>query len=146
MNSKLATHPVPAPSTRTLARRRWLVVLAAMAAAVAAWTIAHPLLNIDLLVEDGSGSTRQVSHLAVTLSSLFAGLVGWAVLGTLERLTARAHLVWRVLASLVFVVSLAGPFSAVSNDATVVLLGLHCLVAGILIVGLPPAGGREPTR
>ena len=38
-----------------------------------------------------------------------------------------------------FLVSLGGPFAAVTPEATVVLLVLHVIVAAILIAGLPRA-------
>lgn len=53
---------------------------------------------------------------------------------------------WRVIASVVFVVSLAGPLAAVTPAATAVLMSLHAIVAGILIWGLPRHTGtrRDP--
>lgn len=126
--------------------RRWVTVLAAMAAAVLAWTVADPLLGIDLLVDGGAGPAREVGQLAVCLTALAAGLAGWALLSVLERTTSRAHTVWRVLASATLVVSLAGPLAAVTAEATVTLVVLHVVVGAILVLGLPPAGGRDLSR
>jgi Family of unknown function (DUF6069) len=125
--------PVPGFIRR---RRRWFTVLAAMAFATAAWAVAVQLFGVDLVVQSFSGTTR-VSSLAVILASLGAGLSGWVLLGLLEKRTPRASLVWRVIAIAIFVVSLLGPLTAVTPAATAVLLGMHVIVAGMLIWGLP---------
>jgi hypothetical protein len=125
-------------AARARVRRRWLTVLAAMAAATASWSVAVPLLGVDLVVRQGSGSL-QVSALAVVLASLAAGLGGWLLLALLERWTRQGRIAWRVIAALVLLVSLLGPLSAVDATATAVLIGLHCLVGAILILGLPAA-------
>ena len=44
---------------------------------------------------------------------------------------------------LVFAVSLVGPLAAANPAATAVLVGLHGIVAGILIVGLRRTSGAE---
>lgn len=117
-------------------RRRWLTVLASMATATAAWGIAESLLGIDLAVRDAASSVQQVSALPVTLVSLVVGLAGWALLVLLERWTPKASLVWRVIAAIVFLVSLLGPLTAVTPAATAVLVGMHGMVAAILTWGL----------
>jgi hypothetical protein len=122
--------------------RRWWTVLGAMAAAVATWTILDPLLNIDLALKAGDGSTQQVTQLATTLVSLFAGLAAWGTLALLERYTDRARTIWTTVAVLFLLISLLGPLGAVSTGATVGLLALHVVVGGILIVGL----GRTARR
>lgn len=48
-----------------------------MATTVAAWTVAVPVLDIDLAVRQSPQTVREVGHLAVTLASLAAGLAGW---------------------------------------------------------------------
>lgn len=137
-----------APPRWLVHRRRWLTVLVAMAAATLVAGIAGPLLDVDLVVRL-DGSTRQVSNLAVTLTSLVAGLAGWATLAILERWTRHARRLWTAIACLVFVVSLAGPLAAVDTAATIVLLTLHSLVAAIVIWGLrrsgPTAGRGDPS-
>lgn len=84
----------------------------------------------------GSDDERQLSNLAVTLTALVVGLAGWVLLTLLERWTDRARSVWTVTAAVVFAVSLLGPLGAVTARATAVLIGLHVLVAAILIEGL----------
>ena len=132
-------------------RRRWLTVLTTMAAATAVAAIAGPLLGIDVVVKLAGSGEREVGIFAVTLTSLVVGLLGWATLALLERWTSRARGVWTVIASTVFLVSLAGPLAAVTPAATAVLLCLHVLVAAVLIVGLrtstwPAEKGRTSSR
>jgi hypothetical protein len=136
-------HTRHAATSARVRRRRWLTVLTAMAAATASWAVAVPLLGVDLVVRQGQELLR-VSALAVTLTSLAAGLSGWLLLALLEKWTSQASIEWRVIASLVLLVSLLGPLAATEVTATAVLTGLHCLVGSILIFGLPRAGAAHP--
>ncbi len=136
----LGCRPV-APASK-VGRRRWLSVLLAMAAATAVTGIAGPVAGIDLTVETGSGAFT-VEPLYATLTSLAAGLAGWALLELLERWTANARLVWAVTACGVFLVSLLGPLSATTLAAAAVLTGLHALVA--LVVGWGLCGSPRPS-
>lgn len=117
-------------------RRRWAAVLTAMATATAVWGIANSLLGLDLAVQRDAQTVQQVSSLAVTLTSLGVGFAGWGMLALLERWTRNARLLWTVLAVAVFVVSLLGPLAAVTPAATAVLMGMHGIVAVILVWGL----------
>src|SRR5680860_1867064 len=145
-NPNVAPDP-SAWSRARLHRRRWATVLTAMATATAGWGIAESLLGIDLAVRSGAATVHQISSLAVTLTSLGAGFAGWGVLALLERWTSRPRLVWTVVAVVVFVVSLLGPLGAVTTAATVVLMVLHGVVAGVLIVGLRrTTAGANPLR
>ena len=118
-------------------RRRWLTVLAAMAAATATWGVAESLLDIDLAVRRAEQTVQEIDSLAVTLTSLAVGLAAWALLEVLERRTSNARLIWRLIASGVLVISMVGPLAAVTPAATTVLLIMHALVGGILIWHLP---------
>lgn len=126
---------LPPQSPPRVRRRRWFSVLLAMATATAVSALADPIAGIDLVVEAGDG-TRTVDQLPVTLTALAAGLGAWGLLELLERWTRRSHLIWRVVACVVFVISLSGPLAATTDAAIAVLTGLHLLVGGILMVGL----------
>lgn len=128
-------------TTRARHRRRWFTVLTVMATATAGWGILHSLLHIDLAVRQG-GRVQHVDSLAVTLTSLVAGLLGWLTLTVLERRTERPRLVWRLLAGGVLLVSLTGPASAVSVSAGLALLALHVVVGVGLLVWLPGPARR----
>jgi Family of unknown function (DUF6069) len=60
----------------------------------------------------------------------------------LERFTARARRAWQAIAGLCLVLSMAGPFDAVTTGATVALLSLHVLVGGTLLALLPRTAVR----
>lgn len=64
------------------------------------------------------------------------GLAGWGFLAVLEKSTARAGRIWTIIAVAVLAFSLLGPLVAVTTAATLVLLGMHVLVGGVLIAGL----------
>ncbi|KQX65677.1 DUF6069 family protein [Angustibacter sp. Root456] len=117
-------------------RRRWFTVLAVMACATAMWGVLHSLLHIDLAVRQG-GRVQQVDSLAVTLTSLVVGLLGWLTLTLLERRTQRAVRVWRLLGAGVLLVSLTGPAAAVSLSAGLALVSMHLVVGVGLLLALP---------
>src|SRR4051794_12590408 len=109
-NTAHLSPPVPRPPAARgrLHRRRWFTVLAAMAAGTAAWTVAGPLVGVDLVVRSGD-HLQHVGQLAVVLTSLLVGLAAWGVLALLERFTSHARGLWRALAPPVLAPSLAGP-------------------------------------
>lgn len=145
-----ATPPDPATVGGGTRRRRALVVAGACAAALAGWFLAGPLLGIDLAARSapGAATTQEITAASVILSSILAGLAGWALLALLERLTTRGVMVWRWLAGVVTLLSLFGPLTlAQGTGATVVLPLLHLAVAGVLLVALPgarPGGAGRP--
>ena len=143
--SDSTTRAPRAPTTRP-ARQRALVVAAASGAAVVGWTLAVPLLGVDLQVRSGTGGDQSVGLTAVVAASLTAGALGWALLALLERRTARARTVWTTAAAAVLLLSLLGPLTgARTASAAVTLLALHCVVAAVLIVGLRRTRPRART-
>lgn len=132
---------IPSRATRgpRVHRRRWLLNLATMAAAVILWTIAVPIAGIDLTVTI-NGERQEVTQLAVISTSLLAGGAAWGSLTLLELLTVRARTIWTWLASVVLVLSLGGPLAATNAAATGVLVLLHLVVGISLIAGMPIVG------
>lgn len=96
-------------------RDRLLTVLAATAATLLGWVVAVPLAGVELAARGGDGAAQRVTPVAVAVSTLLAGLAGWASLALLERLTARARPVWTVVAVLVLALSLLGPVARASG-------------------------------
>jgi hypothetical protein len=121
-------------------KSRLLVVLGAVLATVVLWLLAEVVLGTDLRAPamDGAGDNQDVNVGAVIISALVASVVGWGVLALLERFTRRGWLVWTVLATVVAVISLGGPFSGsgVSTGNRLWLAAMHVAVAAILIPGL----------
>ncbi|MET7804573.1 DUF6069 family protein [Micromonospora chersina] len=129
------TTTTPAVTAARPARRRdrALAVLAATAATLAVWAVAVPVAGVDLAVRSG-GTEQSVTAAAVGVSTLLAGLAGWALLALLERVTARARAVWTGAAGLVLLLSLLGPLGGgVGAAATLTLVALHLAAAAVLV-------------
>lgn len=129
--------PAPGPAEAAGRRvRRALAVTGAMTAALALWTVVGPVAGLGPEVRM-EGEVRPVGAGSVIAASLLAGLAGWALLAVLERLTRRPGRIWTPIALVVLVLSLLGPAgpAAGTTDLTV-LLGLHLVVAAVLIPGL----------
>lgn len=134
---------IPSTTTRPARRRdRLLTVLAATVATLLGWTVAVPLAGVELAARSG-GVEQRVSPVAVAVSTLLAGLAGWALLALLERFTGRARTVWTVVAVLVLLLSLLGPVSGgAGGAATPTLVVLHLLAGAVLVPGLRRTAGR----
>ncbi|MDG4800734.1 DUF6069 family protein [Micromonospora sp. WMMD980] len=128
---------MPATTVRPARRRdRLLTVLAATAATLVGWAVAVPLAGVELTVRGGGGEQR-VGPLAVAVSTLLAGLAGWALLALLDRFTGRARTVWTAVAAVVLLLSLLGPLTGgVGRPAMVTLVALHLLAGAVLVPGL----------
>lgn len=135
MATSITPGRVTAPSHRQL-RRRAFAVTAAVLAAFVVWAVAVPLLGVQLTVRitPGSSSVQTIGAGFVLAVSLLASLLGWGLLVALERRTRRAGAVWTVAASVVLLLSLAGPLTAaVTPGGKVSLVVLHLSVATALI-------------
>ncbi len=127
---------VTAPPPQRQLRHRALAVTAAVLAALGMWAFAVPLLGAQLLVQTtpGTSNPQTISAGLVVAVSLLASLLGWGLLAALERLTQRAATIWTVAASVVLLLSLAGPLTAaVTTGGKLTLLLLHLGVAAVLI-------------
>lgn len=119
-------------NTRT---RRLLVVLASAAGSLLVWTAAAPLAGIDLTV-DQAGTPLTVGPFLVALAALLVGFAAWGLLAVLEKFTARAGMIWSIIAAAVLALSLTGPLAAVTTGAMLALMGMHVVTGGVLIAGL----------
>jgi mannose/fructose/N-acetylgalactosamine-specific phosphotransferase system component IID len=126
-------------TTSTSARRtgRAITVAAAAAGALLLWAVNDPWAGIDLAVRRGA-TTQHVSPVAVVVTALIAGLAAWTLLALLERTVRRPVLPYWIIASIVLILSLAGPLgSGVDTSSRLVLVGMHLTVGAALIGGLP---------
>ncbi len=122
-------------------RDRALVVLGTIVAAVAVWVVSVLLFGVDLrAVQDGAMQTIGVG--AVVAAAAVPSLLGWALLAGLERFSRRPKTIWTVVAVLVTVLSLAGPFSSAATTGSAVSLALMHLVVGAVAI----LGFRRTTR
>lgn len=134
--------------TQQPTRRRLLLAPAVMAAAALVWALVELGFGYDLRAPNmGDSPGMDIGAGAVLASSGLAGLAAWASLAALERWSPRPRLVWTVLASVVFLVSLGGPLGGEGIDTAnqVILITLHTVVALGLIPGLAATakGGRR---
>ncbi|WP_431935262.1 DUF6069 family protein [Micromonospora sp. RP3T] len=127
----------PSATVRPARRRdRLLTVLAATVATLLGWVVAVPLAGVELVARSGDGE-QHVTPFAVAVSTLLAGLAGWALLALLERFTGRARTVWTAVAALVLLLSLLGPLGGgAGGPATVALVALHVVAGAVLVPGL----------
>ncbi|MFG2332165.1 DUF6069 family protein [Streptomyces sp. NPDC048604] len=133
------------PTGTAPARTRALAVVAAVVVDGLIWLLASTVLDIDLRIPDGPGSTT-TSELylpAVLIGSAVVSLLGWGLLALLEKFAAgRARTIWTAVAVAILLLSLFAPlFGAgltAGNRATLVLL--HLTVGAILV----PAFRRAP--
>ncbi|MGR6322687.1 DUF6069 family protein [Micromonospora soli] len=132
-------------TTRTTARRtgRAITVAAGAAGALLLWVVNDPWAGIDLAVRQGD-TTQHIGPAAVVAAALIAGLAALGLLALLERIVRRPARTFRIIASIVLVLSLAGPLgSGVGTSSRLALLGMHLTVGAALIIGLP---GRRNCR
>jgi len=118
-------------STGTRRLHRAGSVVAAAAGAGVVWLIASAA-GVDFLLSDSTG--------AVTISLpvvLIFGVLGWATLAVLERLTRRSRAIWTITAAAVLALSLPPIFLEDATTATKIALVLvHAAVAAVLIPAL----------
>ncbi|BBH69817.1 hypothetical protein ACTI_65020 [Actinoplanes sp. OR16] len=122
---------------------RAITVAAGAAGALLLWAVNVPWGGLDLTVRQG-GAVQEIGPVAVVVTALLAGFAAWGLLAVLERLSARPVPTYRIIASILLVISLAGPLgSAIGLSSTLVLVGMHVTVGAALIIGLP---GRRNCR
>ncbi len=130
----------------TIARLNWtraLGVVGAVAAAVAVWAIAVPLLGVELLVRFGTGAPESVGIAYVLGASVIGSLAGWALLVLLERRTSRARTIWTAIAVVAVLLSLSLPlYAGVSTSTKITLAVMHAGVAAVLIPVMRRGSGR----
>lgn len=121
-------------------RARAAAVGGAILAALAVWFVAEVVFGLDLR-SPAAGASEQaedVTAIQVVFAAAVGSLAGWALLAVLERVTSRPRRVWTAIATLVLVVSLAGPLSGsdITTANRLMLVLLHVVVAAALIATL----------
>lgn len=115
--------------------RRLLTIAAAVAATLAVWLAAVPILGVELAARAG-GRTIEVGPGAVVIATVVAGLAGWALLALLERLTLRARAIWTAIAAAVLVLSMLGPLGGIGAASQLTLALMHLAAGAVVIAGL----------
>ncbi|MEU4159125.1 DUF6069 family protein [Actinoplanes sp. NPDC026670] len=119
----------------TRRRGRAATVVIGAASALLLWAV-DSWGDIALTVRQGD-TIQQVGPLAVVVTALLAGAAAWALLAVLERTVRHPARIYRIIASIALLISLAGPLSGTDLGTRLALLGLHLTVGGALIIGLP---------
>lgn len=135
------TQAVPARGARALA------AISSVVAALAAWTLAVPLLGIDLkvLASPDGGQISTVGPGSVAAASLVACMLGWGLLEALEHRTTLARRIWTITAVGALLLSLAGPLGGgITVGAKLTLALLHLTVAAVFIPLLRRTASHEP--
>ena len=121
-------------SAGTRRRNRALAVAGAVVAAVLVWVVGEPVLGNDMVIKTEGQEPQDLDASAFVIFSLFFSLLGWALLALLERVTARARLIWTVVALVFLALSFLPPLTIEASGGTKVVLALaHVAVAAVLI-------------
>lgn len=111
-----------------------VIAAAAVICAMFLWLSAVQLGGVDLVV-GSDDEVRHISGVAVALSAGVAAMLGLIALRGLQRFMSNAIQVWTGVVVLVTALSALGPLSATSSDVAGTLLGMHGVVAAVVLVG-----------
>jgi hypothetical protein len=138
MADSTKAHPAMAPGR---GRRRLMTVVAAVLAVVGVFYVETALLDLDLSTPAvGGQASTPVTVNSASAAALVVGVLAWALIAVFDRTVRRvSRPLWTVIAILVFLVSLAGPFggSGIDTKHRLALAAMHLVVAAILIPLIP---------
>lgn len=122
------------PSAGTRRRNRAAGVAGAVAAALLVWVVGEPVLGHDLVIRPPEEDVMDLGAGGIAFLSLAAALLGWALLAVLERFTARAVLIWTIVAITVLVVSFLPLLGIEASNGSIVVLALTHVAVGAVLV------------
>lgn len=137
--------------TRPFVARAGLV-LGAAAAGLLVWLVSVPSLGVEIVVAvpaslatDGRPGRHVVEWDQVAMVATGVGVLAWAFVAVLERITQYAPAIWLSCALPGLILSLAGPLTATTAATMICLAGMHLAVGVVLILGLAliPGPGRD---
>lgn len=117
-------------------KARLLGVAGAALAALVVFLVAQYGLGMDLHTPaSGSMPAMPLNAGFVLFVSLLASVVGWVLLGLLERFTSGGRRAWSIVAIAVAILSLSGPMSGsgITAGNRLALALMHVAVAAVLI-------------
>lgn len=125
---------------------RLIAVGSAVVGALVVWALAEFAFGVDLHSPAMGGQPpQQITAGWVVIVAAIVSLLGWGVLALLEKFTSNARTVWTVLAGIVFLVSLSGPWSGpgITTGNRLLLMLIHVVVAGLLIPQLSRTSAKK---
>jgi hypothetical protein len=131
----MSTSEVGSTTSSTGWKPRLVAVVGAAVGALVVWLIAG-LADVEVRSPAfGSQASMEIGAGFVIVISLLAGLAGWTLLAVLERFTARPRTVWVVIAAVVLLLSLGGPWSGtdITTGSRLTLTLMHLAVGAVLI-------------
>jgi Family of unknown function (DUF6069) len=130
----MLTTTAPAVPDIKQGRARALCAAGGALAAALAWIVEVPLLGIHLTVRFGTGHIQTIAVGQVIGVTVAASLLGWLLLGLLERRTPHARPLWTTIALAALAASLALPLAAATTTSAVAgLIVLHLTVGAAVI-------------
>ena len=111
-----------------------VIAAAAVICTMVMWLCTVQVGGVNLAVVNDN-EVRHVSGVAVALSAGLAAILGLIALRGLERLTPKALPIWTSVAVVAVALSALGPLSATSSEVAGTLLGMHGVVAAVVLAG-----------
>jgi Family of unknown function (DUF6069) len=111
------------------------VVIGALVAAVATWSLWTQVGGVELTVQSGD-DVQTVGLGSVVAVAAILPIAGVLLLRALDALLARGLRWWTAVACTVTLISLLGPLGATTAMAGVALASLHLLVGAVVILGV----------
>jgi hypothetical protein len=128
-------------------RNRTIGAAGAVTAAVAVWVVGELVLGNDLVVRQPGKEAMDLGMGAIVFFALVSSLLGWALLAGLERVTARAGVVWTIVALLVLAVSFIPLIGVEATGGSKAVLAFTHVVVGVVLIPVfwrtTAAGGAE---
>jgi Family of unknown function (DUF6069) len=120
-------------------KRRLVVVLGAMVAAIVVFLIAGAMADTLRTPAMNGQPSNELNVGLVAVISALASFLGWGLLALLEKFTAKGAVIWRVVATVFLLLSLGAPFSGtdITTGNRISLALMHVAVGAVLILFLP---------
>ncbi|MEV4511738.1 DUF6069 family protein [Dactylosporangium sp. NPDC049525] len=140
-----STEVTPGSTAQGKWKGRLIVVAVAAAAAMLVFLVESAVLDAVKTPAMNGQQSSDVNAGFVFVLVAIVSLVAWGLLALLEKITARARLIWTIIAAVVLLLSVGGPLSGegITTGNRIGLLLLHVTVAVVLIPFLPSGFRRS---
>ncbi|MGL5866714.1 MAG: DUF6069 family protein [Dermatophilaceae bacterium] len=121
--------------------RRALAVGGGAVAGLLVWVLLVPIGGMVLRANSGDAA-REIPVVAVLISSVIGGLVGWGIAEVLQRRVGRPKRTWVRLTTVLTAVSCISPFGGAADTSSA--LGLVLMHLGVALVVIPGIAATLP--